>query len=97
MCINLEHTGAKFSIKPHRRVKIIFREYDRSYGVANGGLFVNGYWDITIKYKRVVVIKAEAKRLIRISGKNTDDYKYKAAKMIAALTGDTEIVRKYDY
>lgn len=94
MYIDLEKTGAKFSIKPHKKVKIIFREYDRSYGVANDDLCINGYWDITIKYRKVIV--AEAKKLIRISGENMSDYEFKVAKMIEALTGDPDIVRRYD-
>ena len=97
MTIDLEKTGVKFSIKPHKKVKIIFREYDRSYGVANGDLCINGYWDITIKFRKVIVKKAEEKKRIRISGENIFDYEFKVAKLIEALTGDPDIVRRYDY
>lgn len=97
MTIDLEKTGVKFSIKPHKKVKIIFREYDRSYGVANGDLCINGYWDITIIYRKAIVQKEEAKKIIRISGKDMLEYEFKVAKMIEALTGDADIVRRYDY
>lgn len=98
MIVLLEETGAKFSIKPHKKVKIIFSEYDRMYEAVNGDLCINGYWDITIKYREIITIKkVEVKKLIRISGKNTLEYEFKVAKLIEALTGDHEIVRRYDY
>lgn len=98
MIVLSEKTGVKFSIKPHKKVKIIFREYDRMYDAVNGDLRINGYWDITIKYREIIAIKkAEVKKLIRISGENIFDYEFKVAKMIEALTGDADIVRRYDY
>ena len=100
MYIDLEKTGVQFSIKPHKKVKILFKEISRGYEIVKSNLYdevvgTAGYWSVDIYFRNKQI--ASSTKLLRMPAENDLEYEFKVAKMIEGLTGDTEIVRKYDY
>lgn len=99
MHINLK-TGEKlFSIVPRKNVKILFKEISKQFEIVrklnNEVVGTVGYWRVDIYFRRKQIVSAT--KLLRIPAENDFEYDYKVAKMIEGITGDTEIVRKYDY